>query len=309
MRRPEYLSHSALQLWESERREFYLKYLAETKAPRLPQGQPAAAGSAFDAYVKCALAADLGLKIPRDELFESQVEPHNHDFARKVGSYILYWYRKCGAYDELLQLLRRSTTVPRFESTVRETVDGIPMLGKPDLEFTAGYPVVFDWKVRGYCSKNTTSPSKGYRICRDAHNGKPSKTSGQSHKDFVGEGQLEVSTTPLEQTNVTFAEQLTMYGWLLGHDRPVCMLDEIVCKPNGTEFPLLRVANHRARVTEEFGRELFTRYQAMWYDIEAGRIFEDGNDQCESLEKAAKALAESPDDWFSSVTRRDGYWG
>jgi hypothetical protein len=310
MRQPAYLSHSALCLWESDRREFYLKYLAEHRPPRIPQGSPAAAGSAFDAYVKYSLASDLGLEGSLDELFESQVESHNRDFGRQAGPYILYWYRQCGAYDELLDLLRQSTTQPRFESTVRDVVDGIPLLGKPDLDFKVGYPVVFDWKVRGFCSKNTTSPSKGYRLCRDANGGKPSKSHNQSHKDFRPSGPLKVSQTPLEETNVTFAEQLTMYGWLLGHGQPVLMLDEIVCKPNGTPTPLLRVANHRAQVSLEFGATLLDRYRNMWYDIEAGRIFDEDNDAiCESLDKAAKSLAEEGDDFFASVCRNDGYWG
>ena len=56
MRLPARLSHSAFAIWESNPEEFYLKYLAEHRPPRVPQERPAAAGSAFDAFVKSSLA-------------------------------------------------------------------------------------------------------------------------------------------------------------------------------------------------------------------------------------------------------------
>ena len=52
MRQPEHLSYSSFSLWYKDRDEFFIRYLAETKAPRLPQERYMSIGSAFDAYAK-----------------------------------------------------------------------------------------------------------------------------------------------------------------------------------------------------------------------------------------------------------------
>ena len=86
MQIPRSLSYSSLCLFEKEPDEFYVRYLANHRAPRLPQEQPAAVGRAFDAYVKAQLNWHLYDRAmsPQFEfpaIFESQVEPQNRDFA------------------------------------------------------------------------------------------------------------------------------------------------------------------------------------------------------------------------------------
>ena len=323
MRQPEYLSHSALQLWDKNREEFYLKYLAETKAPRLPQSPAMCVGSSFDAYVKVALCGALGISDPQFEfetLFESQVEPHNRDWGLKVGKYVMACYVECGAYGELLSHLEKSDRTPRFESTVKEEIEGVPLLGKPDCDFTRNeFEVILDWKVRGYCSKSTTSPTKWYRLCRDAHDQKPSRNHNQPHKQFrtltsnPTYVELGVGDHYLEDCNATFAEQLTMYGWLLGAPvgdaTTVLMLDEIVAKPNGTDYPLLRVANHCARTRPEFQQRLITRYQNMWDSIYFGDIFPDMNEErCRVAELTASELHQQVG-FYADVVRDTTYKG
>ena len=45
MRIPKSLSYSSMSLWYKDQDEFYIRYLADHAAPRLPQEQPAAVGS------------------------------------------------------------------------------------------------------------------------------------------------------------------------------------------------------------------------------------------------------------------------
>ena len=56
MRTPRSLSYSSLTLFEKDCEEFYMRYLADKAAPRLPQEPPMAVGRAFDAYVKSQLS-------------------------------------------------------------------------------------------------------------------------------------------------------------------------------------------------------------------------------------------------------------
>jgi hypothetical protein len=137
VRKPTYLSFSGMALWEKDPEAFYIKYLSETRPPRLPQTPAMCVGSAFDAYVKAALhAAVFGPSFdPEYEfgtLFESQVEPYNRDFAVRAGKYCYKAYRHSGAYVELRDLLMQAIEPPRFESTLKGTIAGAPFLGKPD---------------------------------------------------------------------------------------------------------------------------------------------------------------------------------
>ena len=55
MRQPEYLSPTSIGLWQKDRQEFYLYYLADHRPPRIAQNEPMAIGAAFDAYIKSYL--------------------------------------------------------------------------------------------------------------------------------------------------------------------------------------------------------------------------------------------------------------
>ena len=58
----------------------------------------------------------------------------------------------------------------------------------------------------------------------------------------------------MEAGNDEYADQLCLYGWLLGEqigdEEVVCCIDEIVSKYMPEGKPLLRVAQHRARVSK-----------------------------------------------------------
>jgi len=331
IRTPTYLSYSSLSLFEADPDEFYLKYLAENRPARLPQTGPMCVGSAFDAYVKSALhealfgkSADPAYELKA--LFESQVEPHNRDFGWKAGEYCFERYKTTGSYDELLALLQQSTEPPRFECDLKGTVGDAPFTGKPDCRFVVDLgqgriSVVFDWKVRSFCSKYAASPSKGYALCRDAFSGKPSRSHGKSHGmymewDFRG---MKINRDYMENCHPEYADQCCLYGWLLGEpvgsEETLVFIDELVCKPTGValegEYPLIRVANHRSRVTAEYQQKLVGRVNTCWCAITSGHVFldltrEESDDKIEMLDGMGVALASDSskeEDWFSEVTR------
>jgi hypothetical protein len=291
MRIPHYLSYSSFSLFEKNTEEFYLKFLADNRPERLPQERPASVGSAFDAYVKSSFHRALfgpgaDPKYEFEALFEAQVEPHNRDWAREEGEYIFECYKIAGQYDTLLALLQKSIEPPRMEFEVRTTIEGVPMLCKPDLRFVLPGPVkiTHDFKVNGYCSKSATSPNKGYMICTDGYkaaDGKQSKSHGTTHKQFqpIDFHGLTIDAGALEDCSTEWADQLSLYAWALG-EKPgdpetVISVDQIVAKPVPESRPLLRVASFRARVRKSYQELLLKRLKTCWEVIQSGHIFRD----------------------------------
>ncbi len=291
MRAPTYISPSAFMLWEKEPEEYILRHLVDQRPPKTPQELAAAVGSSFDAWVKSNLHAKLfgPGSDPRFEfasIFEAQVEPHNRDRAREMGLRCFDSYVHTGSYDELLALMENAKEDPQFEFSVNGTLSGVPMVGKPDLRFLTQFDIhiILDWKVKGYCSKWGASPAKGYRMVRDGLEWpKPSRGAGKAHKlyepiDFKG---LEISKTPMELCDKDWATQLSIYGWLLGEpvgdENVVICIDEIPCKSRQDDNlpPLMRVANHRAKVSPDFQKDLFHRINDLWSRIQSGHIFTD----------------------------------
>lgn len=326
MRIPKSLSYSALSLFEKNPEEFYIRYLAQKPAPRLPQESPMAVGASFDARVKAALhealfGAGSDPQFEFETIFESQVEPQCRDFALEAGRHVFECYKLTGAYDELLTLLRASVQRPRFEFKLDGTIAGAPFTGKPDCRFVLDYgqgPVhcILDWKVRGYCSKHGASPSKGYMLCRDAYTcEKPSRSHGKEHPNYLAMNHrgLTINAGYLETCSDEYADQLCVYGWLLG-ERPgdenvVCMIEEIVAKYTG-EKPLLRVANHRGRVKADYQMKLMERVARAWQAVASGHVFttmtrEESDARCQVLEETAVGMEGNNelDQWFNKMAR------
>lgn len=330
MRIPTYLSYSSVSMFEKEPEEFYLKYLAENRPGRLPQTEPMSVGSSFDAFVKAALherlfgkGADAEYEL--DALFTSQVDEPNRDFAWGAGEYCFAQYKQSWTYDTLLNLLQKSIEPPRFECSLTGTIGGAPFLGKPDCRFVLDLgqgriSIVFDWKVKGFCSKYATSPSKGYMLCRDCFGGKKSRSHGKSHKmfmehDFRG---LKINRDYMENCNKDYADQCSLYGWLLGEEiggNSLVFVDELTCKPTGVaiegEYPIIRVSNHRARVKPEYQLALEQRVKTCWDAINSGHIFvdetrEENDLHIETLDDMAMGLAtdgSAEEDFFNTCTR------
>lgn len=335
MRTPRALSYSSFSLGEKNPEEFYMRHLADKAPERERQTPPMAVGSAFDAYVKSYLhTAIFGRGVdPRYEfgtLFESQVESQNWDFALRAGKHVFRAYQFCGAYADLLAQLQQSVEPPRFEFKVEREIDGVPFLGKPDCRFVLDLGegrihCIDDWKVRGYCSKYGASPSKGYEICLDCFaSDKPSRSHGKEHglylaKPFRG---ITINAGYLETCSDEYADQLCLYGWLLGEtpgDETVVLgIEEIVSKFMGEgNPPQLRYARHRGLCKRAYQLKLLERVKAFWARIVSGHFFfdmnkEDSDKRCQLLDEMAASVAlnavSDVDAWMSDVTRTQ-VWG
>jgi hypothetical protein len=328
MRTIEKMSPTSFHLWETDREAFYEKYLADEKPVKIPQTGAMAIGSAFDAYVKCALHWDLFGNDGNGEfelrsLFEKQVEDKEiHEWAWQAGGYAFNRYKGYGNYQELLDELLQSEEEPRFEFALRGKVGDVPCLGKPDMWYKRAVQVVLDWKVNGFCSTRAQSPKKFFKTCRDCWDedrAKPTRGGGEAkpHKGYAEmdhHGHL-IGSHFLEDVNKTWAEQICIYSWLLGvevgDDNMIACIDQLLCKPTPDaekcRWPLMRVAQHRCRISKEFQEDLYKRLQACWTQIQSGHIFdelsrEESDARCAVLDMPTPT---GDDDFWAECTTKE----
>jgi hypothetical protein len=286
MRLPEYLSPTSIKMFYEDREAFYLRYLSDTKMPREPQNAPMAIGSSFDAYCKSYLHQALFGKgadpqYDFETLFEEQVEPQCRDEAKKAGAFVFEAYKQAGCLSNMMIELGHAVGDPRFEFTINNHVSGVPLLGKPDIFFinSQGARVIYDWKVNGYYANRLKSPMKGY-IRLMPHN--------KIHKDchLVEVNGIMINAAMfLEDGNKDWADQLSIYSWLLGEevgsDAMIVGIDQ-VCGPADK----LRFATHRLRISPEHQYDLESLVQNAWDLIINEHVFNDMT-QAESLARCA----------------------
>jgi len=270
---------------------FYVRYLREEKIPRSPQTQPMGMGSAFDGFVKAYIFKCIHGKYDDtynpENLFETQVEPHNRDYCWEHGLRLFEAYKKAGCCADLMLEVNSAIGVPQFEFTIKDTIEGVPLLGKPDMYFFSkeGTRIIYDWKVNGYCAKSLKSPMKGYVKLREE--GKLEKI----HKDAVVTdfGGVKINAAMyLEEGSKDWADQLAVYSWLLGEEIGsesfVAGIDQI-CGPKDR----LRFATHRCRVSSGWQRGFMDVAKDCWETINSDHIFrhlskEDSQAQCQLLD-------------------------
>lgn len=311
MRKPRRISPSSLTKFEKNIEDFFFTYCSDIKIEREPQSKPASVGSSFDAFVKTQLMKDIFGYGEFGEMFETQVEPQNREFALESGKHVMDEYVASGAYGALVKLLEGAEEAPRFEFDADVKLGEVAIAGKPDCRFVhrGGAHIVLDWKVNGYCAKTGgTSPSPGYMISRDGTGwGSGSRSNGKSHRlfepyDFLG---VTVNKFFMEQVSVDWADQLSMYGWMMGEpvgtEDMVVRIEQVVAKANGEggalngHKPLLRFATHSCRVSSEHQFGLAARLDAMWNALQTGHIFtdldrEENDALCEKLNARAHSM-------------------
>lgn len=335
MRKPEYLSPSALKTFEDKPDEYFIRYLADTRTPRMPQTQPMAAGSACDAMIKSHLHGVLfgknhkdAAKYEKKALFEAEVESQNRDWAWPVGEFLFECYQESGALADLMIELQDSIDEPRFEFDLKgeikgtrecayKNISGVVLMGKPDLRFinSKGAHVILDWKVNGYCGNSNTSPKPGYVMLRDKSEGFWMRK-GMHKNAFVQpvHGMAINTACNLETIDPDWALQLSTYGWLLGEAvgaEIITGIEQFSCNGAKKDLmgrPAIRIASHRLRVSEEFQHAAFDKYAYLWsilQDINTDRFyffrdlsFEESKLKCETLQAQCLAIMdpETPSD-------------
>lgn len=319
MRKVKRLSPTMLHKWEEDREECYMRYLSEASPPRSPQTLPMAVGSSFDAFVKSALndkyTHDPAYNL--QSLFETQVEPDVRPQAWCAGEWCWDRYQHVGAYDDLCKEIDRSKTTPRFEFQLRESIAGIPLQGKPDLQFDLDVPFIHDWKVSGYCGNYSTSPKPLYAMCRDTWLGEgqtiaATRGSNRPHKNYkpMEFGGTVVGCHWLEDANPEWADQLSIYAWMLGMEVGsedwIASIDQLACKP-GPDKPYIRVAQHRCRVSSFWQFSLLSRLTQCWNTIQSGHIFPDLSREESDARCAALDMQIYDDDEFWARMNQKGF--
>lgn len=333
MRVVEYLSPTSIAKYAEDSKEFYLMYLSDNRPDKFPQTQPMSIGSSFDAHVKSYLHERLfgkgqDARFNFETLFETQVEQHNRDWALPNGRYAFECYKSSGALADLMITLQGASNTPRFEFDLMGSVNGsreavnlddgqVILLGKPDCHFVNkdGANVILDWKVNGYCAKSNTSPKKGYVKLRDGWVGTQSRTHNQGHKDaqpMMHHGVMINVAHPLEVVDKGWANQLSIYGWLLGMSVGsdfVVAIDQLACSP-GVDKPQIRIAEHRAIVSSSFQEGLYLDAVALWKLCHSDHFFQelskdDSKALCASLDLVSESLKgnSEEDAWFRAATR------
>lgn len=312
MKKIEYLSPSAINLFKKDPEAYYIRYCTEKRLPDEPQTAPMAAGSAFDAYCKAYLHEKLfgkgkDVRFELDALYEAQVESHLRDTCKPVGQYLFEKYRESGALNDLLLDMQQAINEPRFEIEVRgvvggyregimESMHGVTLLGKPDVFYINqfGASVIVDWKVNGYFSKYKKTPMKGYLrhrvpiVTTEASGfngmrlGTPCRFRDQGrHKECVAgsfQGTIINLACYLEDLNDDWATQLSIYSWLCGCEigqEFIVGIEQICCSPNesASEFPTLTFAEHRLRVRPKYQHQIFALAQDIWKRVHGDHFF------------------------------------
>lgn len=308
MQIPEYLSPTGVMLFRKSKEEYYRKYLATVPRPREPQTQAMAIGSAFDVLVKRWLHKEL-FDEEMDLTIEGQVEPQHLDWAVENGRFVFEAYKERGALLALLKDLEQSRDAPVFEGRVQKELNGIPLLGFPDLFYTlnTGEKVIIDWKVNGYCSKSNISPARGYTLCYGG------RTDGKAHKDamLTDIGGITVNVAfPFEDVKEDWATQTSIYSWLMGTgigESLIVGIEQAVGRPEK-----LRFASHRGTVSRGFQLNLWKDMLDLWERITTGYFFkelspEEDEKMQESLDSEYMAFDSESDDpteaWFGKGMR------
>lgn len=302
---PKFLSPSALSKFESDRKTFWGRYMSTVRRARPPQVDYMAMGSGFDAHVKSQIhtavfgeAETKGSPFEFSAIFENQVEPHIRDTVLERSRDLFNQYVACGAYGELLGAIVRSPYKPEMEFEAKGMVEGVPLLGKPDLRYINehGVHVIADWKVNGSMSKTGASPVQGYKLCLDYG----SKTHKKSHPKYVPmefKG-MEINAKYLEEFERDWADQLAIYSWLLGEpvggEEFVIRMEQVACRPvKGQPLPRAKFATHMSRISKPFQEQLLARIKMCWSTVESGHIFsdmsrEDSDNMCEMYDDQAR---------------------
>lgn len=246
------------------RDQYYIRYLSDVPEPRTPPTDAMSVGSAFDAYVKCAIWADLQVQAPctLEELLKKQVDPMwlDTEYGWQAGNYIMQEYKASGAYALLLEDLNASEIEPMFEFEIKSSIAGVPVKGFPDCFYRRNsLHQVLDFKVNGYVSGAGKPKTHYVRRHRD----------GAKHKLAILGGPIVHNIAAgLEKVDKSWAIQQAMYALALGAEPGyMCTLEQIVGLPVGLDF-----YTYRAGIGADFEKWLIDTLKQMWHEIQTNTV-------------------------------------
>lgn len=321
MQLPKYLSPSQASLFFSDREEYYLRYLAANRLPRLPQTEAMALGGAFDSHLKRALAKRYlspsdarlleGGEYDLSCMLDHAIEPHlDRAKLTQLGRLLFDGYISSGAWERLLRDMdNMDAGTLCMEQAVYYTCPetGLCIMGKPDIAFKrGGVGHVYDAKVNGFYSKAGASPIKNHIW---------NSYDGFAHLDAVV--QRHACGTLVDVTShfvEDYVRQISTYSWaLFGRDSYVIGgIEQLACKvvsPRARKVPTCVVGgvgvtycSTRAVIGDVVMSRLYEEYLFMWQCLTSGYIFDgvvssraESDDLCVVLEGRANAVIEDPE--------------
>ena len=244
-----HVSPSTFIKWKGCQFRIYLTRLAGNKFMKQKQGLAAAIGSAFDVFIKHHIAEVRGIKLPIT-LKKMLIEQVEHPEAVAKGRHIAMAYLKT----DLLTPFLETTETLLLDQELIHRHNNVPILGQLDLIYK---DIPFDWKTRGFASKYSTSPFKGYTFRTDYN-----ELTGNCTEQAVDP--MKLTRYHLEEVNLTWAIQMLFYNWCL---RKVTsdfkyIIHEIVKQKDRIVF-----AVHKGTFSTEFIEKISGQLEAMWTQI------------------------------------------
>lgn len=241
-RQMSYISPSTFLTWRKCQYKIYLSKQSGFTYEQQPQSIYAQVGTAFDAFIKEKIARTRNIRSPilnLDRMLKGCTQE-----AIDVGIRLAKQFILCKTLFEPL------INAPEIyiEQEVHRIVGGVPLLGRIDL-IVNGVPL--DFKVRGYKSKNTVSPTSGY-IGKYVWYGEPHNQWVNREPNLIP-GQLEFS-------NEDWAVQCYIYCCIVCHLPAVGWIYELCIQPDES----LIIVEHNNELSENFMNRIRKELEEMW---------------------------------------------
>ncbi len=288
---PSYYSPSSCSKFYQDRAEYYLMYLAKTRAPRMKSTPAMNLGNVYDSLVTHAIAVMFyGLSDVRTQtefsmetLMEACHEDHlDMDEQLAIAQDIFNQYKATGGFAALCAELRQADpgSIKMQQKSYYNSPKGYTLFGYMDISFTIGdVLVVRDFKLNGYFSKAGITLIKNYI---DAFP-KDVKRVKYPHKDvFLSKHVcgLQFAFGCASKAIPQYARQLATYGWALnGNKAPVENLllgiEQVSCKRGSNRVPEIMFARTSNFIKPDAQLQLLKEYDFMHETIISGHIFDD----------------------------------
>lgn len=281
-----YLSPSSLGKMEKQPYTFLCERILRV-AQRDPQSLAAAAGSAFDVYVKTMLMSSnktlqetvkkrvlKSCFIPEvkaevenmsllDMMFHLAVEAHHRDAIRLPGLGLASKYYNSATnkatlwedfeFHKFYTLIYKGVTVPLFMKLDAVVKCPAGTLKSDTLKRIAPH----DWKVSGYTAPDGASLKPGYKSIEYlGYN-----ILKGPHKDYL-------VNCPMEQIDFSWATQLCTYGWGIGYPVGTPFMSYIDCLALKNEA--WQLARYEGMITTAFQEAVAERYVKAWTSLHDG---------------------------------------